>query len=78
MKTYAIFMNDCEIHIHLKVGTLESIDTIREELNWLLKDDPQLESGYVEQYPFYQADWEVVGYSIPKGFNQSTVLEVTT
>jgi hypothetical protein len=77
MKNYAIFIDDLEIHIALKIGTLESIETIRDEIKWLLQDDPDTEKGYVEQYPFYQADWEITGSNLPTGFDKSTILEIT-
>lgn len=77
MKTYAIFINDMEIHVTLKVGTRESLDAIREELTHTLQAFPELESGYAEQYPFYQAEWEVVGYGWEKpSFDMTTILEV--
>ena len=77
MQTYAIFIDDLEIHITLKVGTLESVETIRDEIKWLLQDEPDTERGYVEQYPFYQADWEVMGSNLPIGLDKSTILEVS-
>jgi len=76
MKTYAIFIEDMEIHVTLKVGTLESLESIREELIYTLKGNPTLERGYAEQYPFYQAEWEVVGSALPVGFDVSTIMEV--
>jgi len=77
MQTYAIFINDLEIHINLKLGTLESVETIRDEIKWLLQDNPDTERGYVEQYPFYQADWQVMGSNLPANFNKLTILEVS-
>lgn len=78
MKTYAIFIEDMEIHIDLILGDLESIDSIREELTYLIKENPNLEAGYVEQYPFYKADWQVVGYGWEKpSFDMKTILEVS-
>jgi len=76
MKTYAMFYDDCEIHVTLKVGTLESLDSLREELIQTLKGNPTLERGYAEQYPFYQAEWEIVGSALPVGFDVSTIMEV--
>ena len=76
MKTYAIFIDDLEIHATLKVGTRESLDSLREELIETLRASPKLESGYAEQYPFYQADWKVIGYALPVGFDKNTILEV--
>ena len=75
MKTYAIFVDDLEIHVELILGTLESLDSLREELKETLKDDT-IERGYAEQYPFYQANWEVVGSALPPGFDRKTILEV--
>ena len=77
MQTYAIFINDLEIHISLKLGTLESVETIRDEIKCLLQDEPNTEKGYVEQYPFYQADWEVIGSRLPVGLDKSTIMEVS-
>ena len=37
MKTYAIFVDDLEIHVELILGTLESLDSLREELKETLK-----------------------------------------
>jgi hypothetical protein len=76
MNKYAIFIHDCEIHLDLKVGDLESVDSIREELTYLMKDDLYIESGYVEQYPFYQCDWEIVGGKLPANFDYSQILEL--
>jgi hypothetical protein len=75
--TYAIFINDCEIWVTLKVGDRESIDTARELIAYQLDDNPNCEKGYVESYPFFQADWEVVGYALPVELDKSTILEVT-
>jgi hypothetical protein len=77
MSKYAIFIDDLEIHVNLKVGTIKSLDTLREELIYTLKDNPKLEEGYAEQYPFYQAEWEIVGSSLPVGFDKTTILEVS-
>jgi hypothetical protein len=76
MKTYAIFLNDCEIHVALTEGDLSNIPSIRDEITEQRKADKLLEHGFVEQYPFYQAEWELVGYAIPVGFDESTILEV--
>lgn len=78
MKTYAIFNRkfDCEIWVNLKVGTLESMDTARELIFIDLEADPSLESGYVESYPFFQADWVIVGGRMDRGFDFNQILEV--
>ena len=62
-KTYAIFNQkfDCEIWVNLKLGNRESIDTARELIFLELDADDSLEGGYVESYPFFQANWKVVG-----------------
>jgi hypothetical protein len=75
MKKYAIFIDDCEIHLDLILGDLDSVDCIREELTYLMKDSPHIEAGYVEQYPFYQCDWEIVGGKLPVNFDYSQILE---
>lgn len=77
-KTYAIFNKpyDCEIWVNLKMGTLDSIDTIRELISDELDNDPSLEGGYVESYPFFQADWVVVGGRMDSGFDYDQIQEV--
>jgi hypothetical protein len=77
-KTYAIFdqKSDCEIWVNLKLGDRESIDTIRELIRYELDADDTLESGYVESYPFFQADWKVVGGRLDYPFDFDQVLEV--
>ena len=74
MSKYAIFIDDCEIHIDLEVGTLESIDTVRELISYELQDGK--DSGYIESYPFFKGEWEIVGSSLPIGFDKNTILEV--
>lgn len=76
MNTYAIFIDDLEIHVSLKVGTRESVETVRELIKYELEENPSLDSGYVESYPFFQADWEVSGTSLPVGFDKNTILEI--
>jgi hypothetical protein len=78
MKTYAIFNRkyDCEIWVSLKVGTLESMDTARELIFIDLEADPSLEAGYVESYPFFQADWVIVGGRMDSGFDYDQIQEV--
>jgi hypothetical protein len=76
--TYAIFdqKSDCEIWVNLKLGDLESIDTIRELIKYQLDADNSLESGYVESYPFFQADWKVVGGRLDYPFDFNQIIEV--
>jgi hypothetical protein len=78
MTTYAIFNRkfDCEIWVNLKVGNRESMDTVRELISYQLDDEPSLEAGYVESYPFFQADWQCVGGRLGKDFDCNQVLEV--
>jgi hypothetical protein len=78
MKTYAIFNRkfDCEIWVNLKVGTLESMDTARELIFIDLEADPSLEAGYVESYPFFQAEWKAVGGRMDRDFDFNQILEV--
>ena len=78
MKTYAIFSykHDSEIWVNLKVGTLESMDTVRELVIEEMDKDPSLERGYVESYPFFQADWIVMGGRIETPFDFNQILEV--
>ena len=76
--TYAIFNQkyDCEIWVNLKLGDRESIDTIKLLIDDALKEDDSLESGYVESYPFFQADWIIVGGRFEPDFDFDQVLEV--
>lgn len=78
-KTYAIFnqKHDCEIRVTLKIGDRESIDTARELISIIMDADPSADKGYVESYPFFQADWEVVGGRLDRGFDFNQVLEVS-
>lgn len=79
MTTYAIFNQkyDCEIWVDLKLGDLDSIDTVRELISYELESNPSMDSGYVESYPFFQADWKIVGGRLDKGFDFNKVMEVT-
>ena len=76
---YAIFnrKHDCEIWVTLKVGDRESIDTIKELIAYELDDHPDFDRGYVESYPFFQADWEITGGKLPVDFDCNQVLELT-
>jgi hypothetical protein len=78
MTTYAIFnqKHDCEIWVTLKVGDLESIETIREFIVDAMDRDHSQEKGYVESYPFFQADWVIMGGRIDAPFDFNQVLEI--
>jgi len=78
MTTYAIFnqKHDCEIWVTLKVGDRESIDTIKELIGYELDADPSNDKGYVESYPFFQADWEIMGGRFEPDFDFNQVMEV--
>lgn len=78
MTTYAIFnqKHDCEIWVTLKVGDRESIDTARLLIDYAMDEDPSLEKGYVESYPFFQADWQIVGGKFEPDFDFNQVMEV--
>ena len=52
MNKYAIFMDDSEIHIDLEIGTIESLEAIREVIAEEIKANPLNEHGVIEQYPF--------------------------
>ena len=77
-KTYAIFdqKSDCEIWVNLKLGDRDSIDTVRELIKYEMDANPNLEEGYVESYPFFQADWKVVGGRLDYPFDFDQVIEV--
>jgi hypothetical protein len=79
MKTYAIFnqKHDCEIWVSLKEGNIDSIDTIKELISYEIDSDPSIYSGYVESYPFFQADWKIVGGRLDKGFDFNQIMEVS-
>jgi hypothetical protein len=76
MTTYAIFLDDCEIHLTLSLGTLESVETARELIKCQMNESANLGAGYVESYPFFKGEWEIVGGKLPISFDQSTILEV--
>ena len=77
-KTYAIFneKHDCEIWVNLKLGDRESIDTARELIFLEMDADDNLEEGYVESYPFFQANWKVVGGKLDYDFDFDLIMEV--
>jgi hypothetical protein len=76
--TFAIFNQkfDCEIWVNLKLGDRESIDTIRELIKYELDANDSIEGGYVESYPFFQANWKIVGGRMGRPFDFDQVLEV--
>lgn len=74
MSKYAIFIDDCEVHLDVKVGDRESIDTIRELIGYEMKSG--IDQGYVESYPFFQCDWEIVGFALPVGTDKTAILEI--
>ena len=76
--TYAIFSQkyDCEIWVNLKLGDRESMDTVRELIKYEMDANPDLEEGYVESYPFFKADWKVVGGRLDYPFDFNQILEV--
>lgn len=78
MKTYAIFSqkHDSEIWVSLKVGTLESMDCVRDLVVNAMDLDSSIEKGYVESYPFFQADWMIVGGRLPFDMDFNQVLEI--
>jgi hypothetical protein len=77
-KTYAIFnqKHDCEVWVTLKVGDRESVETARELIAIEMDADPSLDKGYVESYPFFQADWEVMGGRFERDFDFNQIMEV--
>jgi len=76
MNKYAIFIDDSEIHIDLEMGTIESLDAIREVIAEEIKANPLNEHGVIEQYPFWRGYWEIVGGKLPVGFDKNTILEI--
>ena len=76
--TYAIFNQkyDCEIWVNLKLGDRESMDTARELIFLEMDADDSLDGGYVESYPFFQANWKVVGGKLDYDFDFNQIMEV--
>ena len=74
MNKYAIFIDDCEIHLDLEIGDFDSLDAIREVIEEELRDNKS--EGYLEQYPFWLGYWEVSGYGLPSNFDYSQILEL--
>jgi hypothetical protein len=76
--TYAIFSekHDCEIWVNLKLGDRESMNTVRELIKHEMDTNPDLEEGYVESYPFFQADWKVVGGKLDYDFDFNQIMDV--
>lgn len=77
MNIYAIFFKefDCEVWVKIKFGTRESINTIKELIFYQI-ENKGLQNGYVESYPFFQADWIEVGGRMDNGFDYSQIQEV--
>jgi hypothetical protein len=73
MNKYAIFIDDCEIHLDVEIGC-DSLESMREEIAKEMQSGREF--GHVEQYPFYLAYWEIVGSSLPVGFDKNTILEL--
>ena len=78
MKTYAIFnqKHDCEIWVELILGDKDSLDTIKELIGYEMDSEPSLEAGYIESYPFFQANWQIVGGKFEPDFDFNKVMEV--
>lgn len=78
MKRYAMFIKqfDCEIHISLTEGDESSLEYVRDDIIEHLTAFPKDEKGYCEQYPFYMADWEIVGYKLPSDLDYSKYEEL--
>jgi hypothetical protein len=76
--TYAIFNQkyDCEIWVNLKLGDRESMDTVRELIFLDMDADDSQDGGYVESYPFFQADWKVVGGKLDYDFDFNQIMDV--
>ena len=77
-KTYAIFNQkyDCEIWVNLKLGDRDSMETVRELIFLDMDADDSQEGGYVESYPFFQADWKVVGGKLDYDFDFNQIMDV--
>jgi hypothetical protein len=78
MTKYAIFnkKHDCEIWVTLTEGNIESIPYIKEDIEEHLTAFPKDDRGYCEQYPFYMADWEIVGGKFEPNFDFDQILEL--
>ena len=76
---YAIFSkpHDCEITVELLEGSIESMDAVREVIIEILNNNPETDSGYVEEYPFWRANWEITGGRLEPSFDCSQIIEVT-
>jgi hypothetical protein len=63
MSTYNIFIKDLKVNLDLdlEIGTMESLDTARELIKYQLEENPSLESGYIESYPFFKGNWNLRG-----------------
>ena len=75
---YAIFSksHDCEITVELLEGSRESMDAVREVIISILDNDPNQDNGYIEEYPFWRANWEITGGRLEPSFDCSQIIEV--
>lgn len=73
MNKYAIFIDDCEVHLDLEIGNHDSLDAIREVVADEMKSGA--DHGYLEQYPFWLGYWEIVGFALPVGTDKQAILE---
>ena len=76
MKQYAIFHDDSEITVTLISGDLSNMPAVREEIKAIMDSDKNIDSGYVEQYPFYKADWVITGGRFEPGFDMNQIIEI--
>jgi hypothetical protein len=76
--TYAIFNQkyDCEVWVNLKLGDRDSMETVRELIFLDMDADDSQDGGYVESYPFFQADWKVVGGKLDYDFDFNQIMDV--
>ena len=74
MNKYAIFIDDCEIHLDVENGC-DCVESMRDEIAQEMKEGREF--GHIKQYPFYLAYWEIVGSALPIGFDKNTILEVS-
>lgn len=78
MKTYAIFSKelDSAVFVHLEMGDLESMPTVRDMVFDQMRADENLEKGYCESYPFWQAHWEVIGGKLDADCDFNQIVEI--
>lgn len=67
MKKYSLAIPkfDCEAFVSLIEGDSSALEYIKEDIEEHLTAFPNDDKGYCEQYPFYMADWEIVGGKLP-------------